>query len=121
MAVGKDEAVEIVKPRTDKRDYRRIVLHNSLQVLLISDPETDKVFSRFVQFSCYSQLLRFGLVRFNSIVDLGGLYTSHVFSDQCAACMEVGIGSFSDPEGLEGLAHFLGEENNYFIFLKQFF
>ncbi|GFY98228.1 insulinase (Peptidase family M16) family protein [Actinidia rufa] len=67
MAVGKEEAVEIVKPRTDKRDYRRIVLHNSLQALLISDPETDK----------------------------------------CAACMEVGIGSFSDPEGLEGLAHFL--------------
>ncbi|PSS15673.1 Insulin-degrading enzyme-like 1, peroxisomal [Actinidia chinensis var. chinensis] len=67
MAVEKEEAVEIVKPRTDKRDYRRIVLHNSLQALLISDPETDK----------------------------------------CAACMEVGIGSFSDPEGLEGLAHFL--------------
>jgi hypothetical protein len=23
--------------------------------------------------------------------------------------MEVGVGSFSDPEGLEGLAHFLGQ------------
>ncbi|WRX24863.1 hypothetical protein QQP08_017350 [Theobroma cacao] len=33
---------EIVKPRTDKREYRRIVLGNSLQVLLISDPDTDK-------------------------------------------------------------------------------
>ncbi|CAK9155612.1 unnamed protein product [Ilex paraguariensis] len=66
MAVGREE-VEIVKPRTDKREYRRIVLQNSLQVLLISDPETDK----------------------------------------CAASMNVGVGSFSDPEGLEGLAHFL--------------
>lgn len=37
------EGVEILKPRTDKREYRTIVLHNSLQVLLISDPDTDKV------------------------------------------------------------------------------
>lgn len=42
MAVGM-EGVEILKPRTDKREYRTIVLHNSLQVLLISDPDTDKV------------------------------------------------------------------------------
>ncbi|XP_057999839.1 insulin-degrading enzyme-like 1, peroxisomal isoform X2 [Hevea brasiliensis] len=34
--------VEIVKPHTDKREYRRIVLKNSLEVLLISDPDTDK-------------------------------------------------------------------------------
>ncbi|GLT96003.1 hypothetical protein SLE2022_136530 [Rubroshorea leprosula] len=66
MAVCKDD-IEILKPRTDKREYRRIVLKNSLQVLLISDPETDK----------------------------------------CAASMNVGVGFFSDPDGLEGLAHFL--------------
>ncbi|KAJ4971577.1 hypothetical protein NE237_004676 [Protea cynaroides] len=66
MAVGKEE-VEILKPQTDKRDYRRIVLPNRLEVLLISDPETDKA----------------------------------------AASMDVSVGSFSDPEGLEGLAHFL--------------
>ncbi|XP_075638112.1 insulin-degrading enzyme-like 1, peroxisomal [Castanea sativa] len=66
MAVGKEE-VEIVKPRTDTREYRRIVLRNSLQVLLIADPDTDK----------------------------------------CAASMSVSVGSFSDPPGLEGLAHFL--------------
>ncbi|KAL0714663.1 hypothetical protein Bca4012_021642 [Brassica carinata] len=67
-AVPMDKGGEIVKPRTDKREYRRIVLKNSLQVLLISDPETDK----------------------------------------CAASMNVSVGSFSDPEGLDGLAHFLG-------------
>ncbi|XP_017976191.1 PREDICTED: insulin-degrading enzyme-like 1, peroxisomal isoform X2 [Theobroma cacao] len=33
---------EILKPRTDKRQYRRIVLGNSLQVLLVSDLDTDK-------------------------------------------------------------------------------
>ncbi|KAK1366199.1 insulin-degrading enzyme-like 1, peroxisomal [Heracleum sosnowskyi] len=64
MAVG---AVEIVKPRTDNREYKNVLLNNSLQVLLISDPETDK----------------------------------------CAASMNVCVGSFSDPKGLEGLAHFL--------------
>ncbi|MCL7040495.1 hypothetical protein MKW94_029754 [Papaver nudicaule] len=66
MAVGITEEV-ITKPLTDKREYRRIVLPNSPEVLLISDPETDK----------------------------------------CAASMSVGVGHFSDPEGLEGLAHFL--------------
>ncbi|XP_020092240.1 insulin-degrading enzyme-like 1, peroxisomal isoform X3 [Ananas comosus] len=66
MAVGISE-VEIIKPRTDKREYRRIILSNSLEVLLISDPDTDKA----------------------------------------AASMNVSIGYFCDPEGLEGLAHFL--------------
>ncbi|KAF6158546.1 hypothetical protein GIB67_040060 [Kingdonia uniflora] len=67
MAINKEEEAVIIKPRNDKREYRRIVLPNSLQALLISDPETDKV----------------------------------------AASMNVSVGAFSDPEGLEGLAHFL--------------
>ncbi|KAH7661720.1 Insulysin protein, partial [Dioscorea alata] len=66
MAVGSPELV-ILKPRTDEREYRRIVLPNSLEALLISDPETNKA----------------------------------------AAAMNVSVGYFSDPEGLEGLAHFL--------------
>ncbi|EFJ11426.1 hypothetical protein SELMODRAFT_447027 [Selaginella moellendorffii] len=33
---------EIVKPRTDKREYRNVVLRNELRVLLVSDPDTDK-------------------------------------------------------------------------------
>ncbi|CAF2148899.1 unnamed protein product [Brassica napus] len=61
------DGVEILKPRTDNREYRKIVLKNSLQVLLISDPDTDK--------------------------------------KKCAASMSVSIRSFSDPQGLEGLAH----------------
>ncbi|EYU18739.1 hypothetical protein ABFS82_10G164400 [Erythranthe guttata] len=64
-AIAKE--AEIIKPRNDKREYRRIVLPNNLQVLLISDPETDK----------------------------------------CSTSMDVRVGSFSDPDGLEGLAHFL--------------
>lgn len=54
MAVGKEDVVEILKPRTDNREYRRIVLDNFLEALLISDPDTDKV-------------SQFHLVLFNSV------------------------------------------------------
>ena len=43
MEAAADKGGEIVKARTDEREYRRIVLKNSLEVLLISDAETDKV------------------------------------------------------------------------------
>ncbi|KAG0570443.1 hypothetical protein KC19_6G162300 [Ceratodon purpureus] len=63
-----DDAADVVlKPRTDRRDYKCVVLGNALQALIISDPDTDKA----------------------------------------AASMVVNVGSFSDPKGLEGLAHFL--------------
>ncbi|TYI50156.1 hypothetical protein E1A91_D12G082200v1 [Gossypium mustelinum] len=75
MGVGRED-VEILKPRIDKREYRRIVLRNSLQVLLISDLDTEK----------------------------------------CAISMNVGVGSFCDPDGLEGLAHFLGRTNAFTAF-----
>ncbi|KAG0627873.1 hypothetical protein M758_2G234700 [Ceratodon purpureus] len=58
---------DVLKPRTDTREYRCVGLGNALQALIISDPDTDKA----------------------------------------AASMVVNVGSFSDPEGLEGLAHFL--------------
>ncbi|KAK3127443.1 hypothetical protein QOZ80_7AG0573360 [Eleusine coracana subsp. coracana] len=59
--------VEITKPRNDRRGYRRVVLPNALECLLVSDPDTDKA----------------------------------------AASMSVSVGYFCDPDGLEGLAHFL--------------
>ncbi len=65
-----EESVEILKPRTDKREYRRVVLPNDLQVLIISDPDTDKVaccfcclpvffspFFRFLSLSCLVEAL----------------------------------------------------------------
>ncbi|KAL3678033.1 hypothetical protein R1sor_020989 [Riccia sorocarpa] len=80
----------ILKPRSDKRSYRRILLGNDLQILLVSDPETDKA----------------------------------------AGSMDVHVGSFSDPEELPGLAHFLEhmlffssekypEEDSFFKFLVE--
>ncbi|CAF2059199.1 unnamed protein product [Brassica oleracea var. botrytis] len=42
--------------------------------------------------------------------------TSYV--SQCAASMNVGIGSFSDPEGMDGLAHFLVKFPEEHSFLK---
>ncbi|KAL2641367.1 hypothetical protein R1flu_008954 [Riccia fluitans] len=80
----------ILKPRSDSRSYRRIVLANGLQILLVSDPETDKA----------------------------------------AGSMDVHVGSFSDPEELPGLAHFLEhmlffssekypEEDSFFKYLVE--
>lgn len=37
------DAADVLKPRTDKRDYKCVVLENELQALIISDPDTDKV------------------------------------------------------------------------------
>lgn len=112
MAVGKED-VEIVKARTDKRNYKRILLRNSLQVLLISDPDTDKVhfYSVFAFFHFDSLTLsNFNLIRSNDY-HYGSLYDFNflfLFLLKCAASMNVDVGYFSDPAGLEGLAHFLG-------------
>ncbi|KAJ3687007.1 hypothetical protein LUZ61_016171 [Rhynchospora tenuis] len=82
--------VEFIRSRSDTRDYRRIILPNSLQVMLISDAETDKA----------------------------------------AAVMRVSVGAFSDPDGINGLAHFLEhmlfyasekypEENSYSKYITE--
>uniref|UniRef100_M8BJ23 Insulin-degrading enzyme n=1 Tax=Aegilops tauschii TaxID=37682 RepID=M8BJ23_AEGTA len=63
----REAEVEVTKPRNDRRGYRRVVLPNALECLLISDPDTDKA----------------------------------------AASMNVSVGYFCDPDGMEGLAHFL--------------
>ncbi|KAF9428230.1 Insulinase (Peptidase M16) [Podila epigama] len=57
----------IEKSLNDEREYRLILLNNSLQVLLIHDPTADKA----------------------------------------AAAMDVHVGHLSDPDNLQGLAHFL--------------
>ncbi|MBV1930239.1 MAG: insulinase family protein [Porticoccaceae bacterium] len=62
---GGDHGVK--RSPSDDRAYRYLRLDNGLQVLLISDPNTDK----------------------------------------SAASMNVNVGSFQNPEGREGLAHFL--------------
>ena len=35
--------MEFIRARSDKREYRRVVLPNALECLLISDADTDKV------------------------------------------------------------------------------
>ncbi|KAF2307950.1 hypothetical protein GH714_033693 [Hevea brasiliensis] len=105
MATEVEVEVEIVKPHTDKREYRRIVLKNSLEVLLISDPDTDKANSSsasHIRINCFLLSFIFG----SSIDDNTSLSLS-LSLVQSAASMNVGVGYSSDPVGLEGLAHFL--------------
>jgi secreted Zn-dependent insulinase-like peptidase len=40
---GGEATIAIVKPRNDDREYKRVLLSNGLQILLVSDPDTDKV------------------------------------------------------------------------------
>jgi len=95
MAATGSGNVEFIRARSDKREYRRVALANALEVLVISDPDADKV--------CRSVAIS-GRPPFGMVANLSlSRYA------QAAACMEVEVGSFSDPEGLEGLAHFLGE------------
>lgn len=107
-AAAANGEVEITKPRNDKRGYRRVVLPNDLECLLVSDPDTDKVLP--------ASLAALYLDRDGE----GGLVISwgfwlwlescdYLFCLQAAASMNVSVGYFCDPEGLEGLAHFLGE------------
>ncbi|KAG1223664.1 hypothetical protein G6F68_020282 [Rhizopus microsporus] len=78
------------KPAKDNREYRLLKLDNELQVLIISDPETDRA----------------------------------------SASLDVHVGSLSDPENLQGLAHFcehllfMGtkkypKENDYYSYLSE--
>ncbi|EEE67441.1 insulin-degrading enzyme-like 1, peroxisomal [Oryza sativa Japonica Group] len=41
-AAAAEGDAEITRPRNDKRGYRRVVLPNALECLLVSDPDTDK-------------------------------------------------------------------------------
>ena len=41
-ATGSSSSVEFIRARSDEREYRRVVLANALEVLVISDPDTDK-------------------------------------------------------------------------------
>lgn len=44
--------VEFIRARSDKREYRRVVLPNALECLLISDSETDKVSPSPIALAC---------------------------------------------------------------------
>jgi len=43
MAATGSGNVEFIRARSDKREYRRVALANALEVLVISDPDADKV------------------------------------------------------------------------------
>jgi len=55
-ATGSSSNVEFIRARSDEREYRRVVLANALEVLVISDPDTDKVSPRLrpPPFACSS-------------------------------------------------------------------
>jgi len=57
--------VEFIRARSDEREYRRVVLANALEVLVISDPDTDKVRPR-PPFACSAPLSRSAAIARNA-------------------------------------------------------
>jgi insulysin len=79
----------IVKPQTDKKVYRMVTLQSGTKVLLVHTP--------------------------SSTADSSST-DSHKDSQQelkAAAALAVEVGSYSDPESLEGCAHFLEVRIDY--------
>ncbi|XP_069794757.1 nardilysin-like [Narcine bancroftii] len=134
---------DIVKSPSDPKEYRYIKLENGLSALLISDISIDKSESETQNEEDESDGSSESLSNEDSAEDSSGEYEEDEFEDlqqhccrkkksekQSAAALCVGIGSFSDPDDLPGLAHFLEhmvfmgserypDENGFDAFLKK--
>jgi len=88
-----------VKSATDKRSYKVFDLPNKLRVLLVSDPDTDKV--HFDTTHTRTRSRKLTQLMFDWMVG----WCTHT---QAGAAMNVEVGQFSDPVAIPGLAHFLG-------------
>ncbi|XP_039248083.2 nardilysin-like [Styela clava] len=124
------ESSSIIKSRSDPKEYRLINLKNGLRVLLISDIKNDKVTPGVIENP--TKLPPTGSDDGSSGLDESDTtesdYESNQSSDissnnegqgrrklcsendkkkQAAAALCINVGSFSDPEKIPGLAHFL--------------
>ena len=97
---------ELLKPKNDKRQYRLVELRNGLRALLIHDaeitaPEETVAPTR----ACCTDILRGG-AHFTSLDDVAD--DASPGSSKMAACaLCLGVGSMSDPESVQGLAHYV--------------
>lgn len=87
-----------IKSESDKKEYKVIKLKNELVACLISDP------SKISQGDDLPQL-----INENGTDDNEKSKSSE--EKKAAAMLCIGVGSFSDPKDIQGMAHFLG---NYF-------
>ena len=84
------EFPSIIKSPTDLKDYKLIQLENGLKALLISDTSYD--LKKLDQ---------------EELEVENGVTNSQTGLKRSAASLRIEVGSFSDPEELQGLAHFL--------------
>ncbi|XP_072295428.1 nardilysin-like [Eucyclogobius newberryi] len=117
---------DILKSPNDPKKYRYLELSNGLRVLLISDLSLSSK-------SCSSQLQDSPEEASGEGEASGkgeGVQPQNTSEKQAAAALCVAVGSFSDPDDLPGLAHFLEhmvfmgsekfpEENDFDAFLKK--
>ncbi|XP_052214600.1 nardilysin-like isoform X2 [Dreissena polymorpha] len=108
--MNEDFPPTVTKSLNDKRNYRFIVLENGLRTLLISDldgeeepPTEDGPESKTESMSTSASESD------GSDVDEDDMETEDekAAEKMSAAALCVGVGSFSDPDDIQGLAHFL--------------
>ncbi|KAF6035302.1 NRD1 [Bugula neritina] len=114
--------VDVVQSPNDKRKYKVVVLDNGLRVLLISDLNSDPESSSECEKPCQDEQKNEDISESETdetADDVSDMEQDAIPSDggkqECvedgeklaAAALCVGVGSFSDPPDIPGLAHFL--------------
>ncbi|KAK9498642.1 hypothetical protein O3M35_003228 [Rhynocoris fuscipes] len=116
-----------VKPDSDKKEYTTIQLPNGLKALLISDESSSEGSSTSEDEESVEDTGESGSEA-GSIPEV--THTSEANEKLAACSLTVGVGSFSDPINIQGLAHFLEhmlfmgsekypKENEFDAFIKK--
>lgn len=87
------------KSENDKKSYRLLKLKNELNVLLVSDP-----FRNQNQQNKYNEMLN----RQTSVTSTENEAFGESKEKLAGCCLNISVGSFSDPKNAQGLAHFVG-------------
>ncbi|XP_052752043.1 nardilysin-like [Galleria mellonella] len=144
LMFSRKEKVEVlpepIKSESDKKNYKTIRLENGLTALLISDPSrpavNDESSSSEEESSGSDETTEpesdgGGSVHSAASDHHGSTRRSEFDEEKLAACaLSVGVGSFSDPPDIQGLAHFVEhmvfmgsekypKENEFDAFIKK--
>ena len=113
-----DIDVNKYKSRSDRKEYKLLTLTNGLEVLIVSTSQVKRN-NKVSQKDDHDKLIPSSTAHHMSVMSpletskspTVSLTPSSSLSDSAsmksAAALTVQIGSFADPEGCEGLAHFL--------------
>ena len=97
-----DVELNFYKSKSDKKTYRILTLNNGLEILLVSTSIVKRNKTVAIKSSSSDDTIQ----DHKSTLSTAGAAIQES-SMKSAAALTVQVGSFADPEGCEGLAHFL--------------